>query len=30
MKKETIEFLRHWLTDHIAEHDAKFGQFLNK
>jgi len=30
MEKETIEFLRHWLTDHIAEHDMKFGRFLGK
>lgn len=28
MEKETVEFLRHWLTDHIAEHDKEFGRFL--
>lgn len=30
MEKETIEFLRHWLIDHIAEHDARFARFLAK
>ncbi len=30
MEKETIEFLRHWLIDHIADHDMKFGRFLVK
>ena len=28
MEKETIVFLRHWLTDHIAEHDTAFARFL--
>jgi hypothetical protein len=25
---ETVDFLRHWLTDHIAEHDMEFARFL--
>jgi hemerythrin-like metal-binding protein len=28
MEKETVDFLRHWLTDHIAEHDTAFARFL--
>ncbi|MBI4989058.1 MAG: hemerythrin family protein [Rhodocyclales bacterium] len=28
MEKETVDFLRHWLTDHIAEHDTEFARFL--
>jgi hemerythrin-like metal-binding protein len=28
IESETIDFLRHWLTDHIVEHDTKFGRFL--
>lgn len=28
MEKETVDFLRHWLTDHIAEHDMEFARFL--
>ena len=30
MEKETVEFLRHWLTDHIADDDRKFAKFLAK
>jgi len=28
MEKETVDFLRRWLVDHIADHDSKFAQFL--
>lgn len=28
LESETVEFLRRWLIDHIAEHDMKFGRFL--
>ncbi len=27
-EKETVDFLRTWLTDHIAEDDAALGKFL--
>jgi hemerythrin len=30
MEKETVDFLRHWLTDHIAEHDTAFARFLTE
>lgn len=29
MEKETVEFLRTWLTDHIAEEDRALGRFLS-
>lgn len=28
MEKETIDFLRNWLTDHIAEQDIALGKYL--
>jgi hemerythrin len=28
MEKEAVDFLRHWLTDHIAEEDTAFARFL--
>lgn len=28
MEQETVEFLRHWLTDHIAGEDRAFARFL--
>ncbi|MBK6630221.1 MAG: hemerythrin family protein [Betaproteobacteria bacterium] len=28
MEQETVAFLRHWLTDHIAEEDRAFARFL--
>lgn len=28
MEKETVDFLRTWLTDHIAEEDRAFGRYL--
>lgn len=28
MEKETVDFLRSWLTDHIAEEDTALGKFL--
>ena len=28
MEKETVDFLRHWLTDHIVEHDMAFARYL--
>lgn len=30
MEKETVDFLRHWLTDHIADEDTKFARFMAK
>ena len=30
MDRETIGFLRHWLTDHVVEHDVAFARFLSK
>ncbi len=27
MEKETVDFLRHWLTDHIVEHDMAFARY---
>jgi hemerythrin len=28
IEQETVAFLRHWLTDHIAEEDRAFARFL--